>query len=484
MKMSAEEAGPILGLTWFDGTPAGAAPSRLASPFRPGPPDPWACEAAQVLQRRLRRDAALEAALWRPGGGKMFGVLVVADARGRMGFLSAFSGMLGGAWNVEGFVPPLFDPVARDAFWPAGEAELAAMEERHAELLRKAEALRAASRSSKVREVEARRKKLEHERAERSRALWREVTEGYVIPDARGEVRTLASLFAPRPPPGGAGDCAAPKLLAQAFRHHLKPLALAEFWWGTTPLDGRRESGAYYPACDNKCGTVLPYMLRGLSVEPWERPVVVVEDPRVVHEDRWLLVVDKPVGMPTLPGRHEPGRDSVLTRLVARFPELSAASFLHDLEPQASGLLLVARDPATRAALQRQSSRGEVMHRHVSWVDGRVEGDSGVIELSLRVTAQGGLEEQVDARAGRRTASAWRVLAREAHRTRVEWLPTTLPAPSLRIHSAHRLGLGFPLVGDARFGREDARLMLHADVLAFVHPHSGERLEFASAAPF
>jgi tRNA pseudouridine32 synthase / 23S rRNA pseudouridine746 synthase len=483
MKMTTEEE-PIRGLTWFDGTPEGAAPARLASPFRPGPPAPWARMAAEALQGRLRRDAALEAALWRPGGGKMFGVLVVADARGRMGFLSAFSGMLGGAWDVEGFAPPLFDPVAREAFWPAGEAELAELEARHAELLRKAEALRAASRLSKVREVEARRKKLEHDRAERSRALWREVTEGYVIPDARGETRTLASLFAPRPPPGGAGDCAAPKLLAQAFRHHLKPLVLAEFWWGATPLDGRRESGAYYPACDSKCGTVLPSMLKGLDVEPWERPVELIEDPRVVHEDRWLLVVDKPVGLSSLPGRHEPGRDSVLTRLLARFPDLTAAGFILELEPQSSGLLLIARDAATRASLQRRFSRGEAAHRHVCWVEGRVEGEAGVIDLPVRETPQGPLDAQVDARHGRRAASAWRVLAREPHKTRVEWRPTTIPASSLRIHSAHRLGLGCPIVGDARFGREDARLMLHADVLAFVHPHSGEHMEFASPAPF
>ncbi|RKH40228.1 RluA family pseudouridine synthase [Corallococcus sp. AB050B] len=447
-------------LTLLEGPPPGDLPTQLTNPFHPKPPGPWGLRAAEALQRRLRQDAAFHEALWRPGGGKMFGVLVVAAPDGRVGFLSAFSGMLGGAWTVEGFVPPLFDPVARDAFWPAGEAELAALGQQHAALSREAEAPRAERSLHALKEVE-------HVRAERSRALWRQVTLGYVIPNARGETQTLAALFAPKPPPGGAGDCAAPKLLAYAFREGLKPLELAEFWWGAPPQDGRRESGAYYPACDNKCGTVLPYMLQGLDVA---LPVPSDTGPRIVHEDPWLLVVDKPVGLPTLPGRHAPARDSVLVRLQSRFPELTSASFLHELEPGSSGLLVIARDAVTRASLQRQFSRREAEHRHVAWVDGHVEGDSGLIELPLRH--------------GKRTVSAWTVLRREPARTRVEFLPTTQPPHALRIPSAHRLGLGVPSTGDARSGREDARLMLHAEVLAFVHPRTGARLEFLSPAPF
>lgn len=176
----------------IEGLPAGDGelPVRLASPFQPGPPGPWGRRAAEALQRRLLQGAARWEALWRPGGGKMFGVLVVEAPGERLGFLSAFSGMLGGAWNVEGFVPPLFDSVARDAFWPAGEAELAALEARHAALLRDADALRAQGTPAVpvLREVEARRAEVEDLRAERSRALWRQVTQD-VIPNARGKHR-------------------------------------------------------------------------------------------------------------------------------------------------------------------------------------------------------------------------------------------------------------------------------------------------------
>ncbi|MBZ4333512.1 RluA family pseudouridine synthase [Corallococcus sp. AS-1-12] len=470
-------------MLWMD-TTGERPPERLASPFRGGPPGAWGRKAAEALQQALRRDAACSEALWRPGGGKMFGVLGVAGPGGRLGFLRAFSGMLNGAWNVEGFVPPLFDPVARDAFWPAGEAELAALEQQHAALCRDAEALRAQGRADSLRDVEARLADVEHVRAERSRSLWRQVTQGYVIPNARGETQTLASLFAPRPPPGGAGNCAAPKLLAYAFRNGLTPLELAEFWWGAPPVDGRRESGAYYPACDNKCGTVLPYMLKGLDVELPPPAAPAVAGPRVVHEDPWLLVVDKPEGLPTLPGRHAPTRDSVLVRLQPRFPDLSPASFLHELDPESSGLLVIARDAVTRASLQRQFSQGEAEHRHVAWVDGRVDGGSGLIDLPLRPAAHASLEDCVDARHGKRTRSAWKVLHRDAARTRVEFVPATQLPLALRIHAAHHLGLGLPIAGDARFGREDVRLMLHADALAFVHPRTGERLAFASLAPF
>ncbi|MBN8232307.1 RluA family pseudouridine synthase [Corallococcus macrosporus] len=484
MKTRTDEAELIRTLMFLEGARPEDLPTRLANPFQAPAPGPWGLRAAEALQQRLRQDATCREALWRTGGGKMFGVLVVAAPGGRVGFLSAFSGMLNGAWNVEGFVPPLFDPLDRDAFWPAGEAELATLEQRHAELTREAAALRAQGLVHPLRDAEARLTEVEHVRAERSRALWRQVTQGYVIPNARGETQTLAALFAPKPPPGGAGDCAAPKLLAYAFRQGLTPLVLAEFWWGAPPLDGRRESGAYYPACDNKCGTVLPFMLQGLSVDLPSPTMTVAQGPHVLHEDPWLLVVDKPVGLPTLPGRHAPTRDSLLVRLQARFPELTSASFLHELEPESSGLLIIARDAETRASLQRQFSRREAEHRHVAWLDGSVEGEAGTIELPLRGAAHASLEDCVDARHGKRTRSAWRVLQREGSRTRVEFVPTTQLPHALRIHAAHPLGLGLPILGDARLGREDARLMLHADAVAFVHPRSGERLEFTSPAPF
>jgi tRNA pseudouridine32 synthase/23S rRNA pseudouridine746 synthase len=277
----------------------------------------------------------------------MFGVLVVEAPDGRIGYLRGFSGMLEDRWWIDGFAPPLFNQAARDAFWPAGEAELRALDDRLAELIDGAEpvalrvrlaellasqeaaaagmrarhdtnrrlrhdarrqladgeggdegrraALQALAQESRAddmerkrlvrafrgerealesafRALDVRRSELEHLRAECSRRLWQQMAHAYVIPNARGGERPLAALFTPEPPPGGAGDCAAPKLLAQAFRYRLRPLALAEFWWGAPALTGERQAGEYYPACQSKCGVVLPYMLEGLSVEAAPHP--------------------------------------------------------------------------------------------------------------------------------------------------------------------------------------------------------------------
>ncbi len=539
---------------------------RLTDPFVEGPPHPLARRAAEELQRFLRHGGPASGldvgALDAPGQGKMFGVLVVAAPDGRIGYLRGFSGMLDGRWLVDGFAPPLFDPVTRDAFLPAGEAELRALGERHAELAEGAEpvALRASlaeltarqgaaitgmrerhdmnrglrhdarqrlasgevsdderrtalltfeqesradaaerrrlevahqqereTLASALRALDTQRAGIEHQRAERSRQLWRQIAESYVIPNARGESLPLGALFAPEPPPGGAGDCAAPKLLAQAYRHGLRPLALAEFWWGAPLLAGGRNAGAYYPACRGKCGAVLPYMLEGLSVglEPLLGAVPgPVEQPRILYEDTWLLVVDKPHGLLSSPGRHEPSRDSVLVRLRRRDPDASGLLVVHALEPETSGLLLLAKDPETHATLQRQFGRREADRRFVAWLEGQVAGDQGVIELPLRTDREDRRRQLVDPVHGKRAITEWRVTQRSGTRTRVSLWPRTWLTHQLRVHAAHPLGLGAPITGDRLYGGDDTRLLLHAEALSFVHPHTGARVELECRVPF
>lgn len=238
--------------TVFDPPPTAVdIPTRFPSPFA-ATPHPLATRAAAVLLNDLRHwSGDLD------GGGKMFGVLVVAAPDGRIGFLRAFSGMLGQRWLVDGFVPPVFDVVARDAFWPAADATLRALSERIASCGPAAAPLRA---------------ELKRERAERSREYSRRLHEGYVFADAEGVPRSLVDVFAPGWPPAGAGDCAAPKLVAQAHRDGFRPLALAELWWGVPPADGGRHAGCFYPPCERSCRPILTHALRGIPAEPW--PVV------------------------------------------------------------------------------------------------------------------------------------------------------------------------------------------------------------------
>ena len=455
-------------LTYFDPPPPPAdLPARMPSPFEPVP-HPLARRAAEELQERLRGGlpgVSLEG-LDVPGRGKMFGVLVVEDGAGRVGYLRGFSGMLDGRWSIEGFAPPLFDAAAKDAIWPAGEAELRAYAALHRELVdRGADEERAA---------------LERERAARSNQLLVQILDTYVIVDARGERASLRGLHAPGAVPGGAGDCAAPKLLGQAYRLGLRPLAFAEFWWGAPPLTAERHAGIYYPACERKCSVVLPYMLGGLDVE--DAPLVSEPELRVVHQDDALVVVDKPAGLLAVPGRHHPGRDSALVRLA-----MPGAQVVHELDAETSGLMLIARDPAGHAALARQLARGEATLRYVAWLDGFVagEGEHGLVDLPLRLDFDDRPRRMYDPLHGKRALTEWRVLELgEGGASRVALLPRTDRTHQLRVHAAHPLGLNAPIVGDALYGRAGERLLLHADALDLVHPRTGVRVHFELSARF
>jgi len=481
----------------------------------------------------------------------MFGVLVFADAGGRVGYLRGFSGMLGGGWHLEGFVPPLFDEEVLHRVWPAGEAELNALNERHdalasgsepvalrenlavivarheAELAamaarhatrrqqRKADRLQAggsealdqqsradkaerrrliaeheqerAALTGKLQDIEVERVALERFRADRSRQLWQDVHDAYVVTNARGERRGLRDLFAPQVPPGGAGDCAAPKLLQHAFRHGLRPLALAEFWWGAPPLTGGRHSGLYYPPCRGKCGPLLAFMLVGLPADPspdFGAETVAADEPRTVFEDRWIVVVEKPCGLLSVPGGSARLRDSVLTRLQARYPDATGPLLVHRLDLDTSGLLLAARTMDTYVALQRQFARREIDKRYVAWLEGSVAADRGHVDLALRVDLDDRPRQIYDPEHGLAAQTDWQVLARTGARTRVALFPRTGRTHQLRVHAAHPLGIGVPIVGDRLYGRSDERLMLHAEALSFVHPVTGARVALERPALF
>jgi tRNA pseudouridine32 synthase/23S rRNA pseudouridine746 synthase len=520
-------------ITYFDPPPtAHELPARMPSPFATEP-HPIAMRAARELAGTLPP----------PSEGKMFGVLVVRARDGRIGYLRAFSGMLDGSWHRAGFVGPVFDEAARDAFWPAGEAgldelaarqreldddpiharlaelrrrhagELDALRARHAERKAARHAARArgeaagpldhesrgdsaerrrvdaaqaaelAALAARATELVAASQLLETARTERSRELLVAIHATYQLANARGEHRPLRELFAPDSPPGGAGDCAAPKLYAHAYREDLQPIALAELWLGAPPSGGGRHAGACYPACRGKCGPILAHVLDGLDVDP--APVFGVRaidpaEPRVVFEDAWLVVVAKPEGLLSVPGRSGLLRDSAITRLAARH---GAAHVVHRLDLDVSGLMLVAKDEATHAILQRQFARREIDKRYLAIVDGEVRGDAGTIELPLRVDLEDRPRQIVDHVHGKAAVTDWRVLARGA-RTRVELVPRTGRTHQLRVHCAHPAGLGIPIVGDRLYGRPAARLLLHAERLAFAHPHAGTRIELELPAPF
>jgi tRNA pseudouridine32 synthase/23S rRNA pseudouridine746 synthase len=319
------------------------------------------------------------------------------------------------------------------------------------------------------------------------RALMKRLHDTYEVRNARGERRPLRALYAPGEPPSGAADCAAPKLLAHAFAHGLRPLALAEFWWGTPPPSGGRASGAFYAACRDKCAPLLPFMLEGLRVEAprvFSPPAVVAGDLSIVFEDAWIVVVDKPEGLLSVPAKDTSVTDSVLARLRVRHPHATGPLLVHRLDLDTSGLLVAALDSRTYTALQRQFAQREIHKRYVAWVEGLVQGEEGTIDFPMRVDLDDRPRQIHDPVHGKPAVTRWRVLERRGQRTRVALFPLTGRTHQLRVHAAHPLGLGAPIVGDRLYGHEDVRLQLHAESLSFQHPETGQLVSFERPAPF
>jgi tRNA pseudouridine32 synthase/23S rRNA pseudouridine746 synthase len=415
-----------------------------------------------------------------PLGGKMIGVLVMRHADGRVGYLRGFAGMLGGQHVVEGFVPPSFDVGRYERLWDDGGAQITALDieikaMRHAASPEQAE-------QDRLRETV-------HAQRELSRALHAELLDTYLIPNARGEQAKLCALFEPFPPPGGSGDCAAPKLLTRAFALGGRPLALAEFWWGGSPPGGGRQHGVFYPACRGRCAKILPFMLDGLDCEP--APDVGIESvsddaPWVVHEDQSILVVEKPCGLLSVPGRGPRRKDSVEYRLQQRagFEDDTWPRLVHRLDVATSGLLIAAKHKPAYVALQRQFSTRAIDKRYEALVCGSVAGEAGVIELALARDLDDRPRQIHDPVRGKPALTRWRVLERGVETTRVALYPKTGRTHQLRLHASHPDGLGAPIVGDLLYGFGGSRLMLHAASVGFVHPGTGEPLEFSSTCPF
>ena len=144
-------------------------------------------------------------------------------------------------------------------------------------------------------------KALKTRRSEMSDDLQKWIFRQYIVHNARGESRSIYDIFADSvlTPPGGTGECAAPKLLEYAFRNGLTPLAMGEFWYGRNSVTAVRTHGHFYPSCTSKCGPLLTYMLQGLSLMKLDS---IHGRPAILHEDEDIIAAYKPSGMPSVPG--------------------------------------------------------------------------------------------------------------------------------------------------------------------------------------
>ena len=319
-----------------------------------------------------------------------------------------------------------------------------------------------------------------------SEALQERIFRLFVVRNARGEERDLVEVFKPLGtlPPAGAGECCAPRLLNYAFNNGLRPVCMAEFWWGASPVGEVRHHGHFYPACRSKCKPILDFMLQGLDVEdnPLEEPTPDKTPLEVLYDDRWLAVLNKPPGMLTVPGKAL--EDSLLTRFQASHPEAVGPIVVHRLDQETSGLVVFAKDKATHKALQQQFENHTIKKQYIALLDGSVSNDEGIIDLPLLPDIGDRPRQRVDSENGKPAMTRYHVLERFEGLTRIALEPFTGRTHQLRVHCSHLLGLNCPIVGDRLYGTASTRLMLHAQSITFVHPATDREMTIKAPPVF
>ena len=391
-------------------------------------------------------------------------------------------------------------------------------------------------------QAEERMRSLKQERKRLSRQLQSQMFATYQLSNFAGHSASLQALM-PEGLPTGTGECCAPKLLHYAATHHLKPLAMAEFWWGDTSSDGDKVSGQFYDACVERCQPLMGFLLSGLShrlpvpqeiaqeeiaqvaqekitqvtqetsqeisetvtqetsqiiFQETSQEISEIQNNRsakgfpispkeaipLVYEDDVLLAINKPAGLLSVPGRTGDRQDSVLSRLRAQFPDQSFFP-VHRLDQATSGVLLFARDRPTYRLLSQQFQDRLVKKVYEAVLAGVLEQEHGTIDLPLWGDPGDRPKQSVNFEHGKPSLTHFQVIKRTAALTLVEFSPQTGRTHQLRVHAAAPEGLGIPILGDRLYGcMEGNRLYLHARELWIIHPQSGDRLFLEAPTPF
>lgn len=372
-------------------------------------------------------------ALKQPGHGRMLGILVCTDGT----VYKAFSGLLEGQYEHEGFVPPVF---------PVKEMEdLLAL---HDGII-----------------------KTSNDPREASRTCWNKVQKLYSFHCHNGLTRTLDAIFPNAP--SGTGDCCAPKLLNHAYSLGKKPLSLAEFFYGS----GSSNHMQFHSPCDFRCRPILKHIL-GLDI---------------VHYDGDIVVVDKPSGMLSIEGKGPDKRDCIASRVRSLYEGCIQQPCVHRLDQATSGLLVLGLTKTAHDRLSLSFERKEVNKTYEALVHGIVEEPNGVVDLPIRLDVSNRPHQIVDLENGRCAVTKWRRLSIENRYgtkcTRLELEPLTGRTHQLRMHCTY--GLGHPILGDTLYGNlgldtrcNVPRMMLQAKKLSFNHPVSGEPVTFELESDF
>lgn len=324
------------------------------------------------------------------------------------------------------------------------------------------------------------------ERSKRSAALQERIFSHFIMLNASGESRDLCEIFADTPqhtPPAGAGECAAPKLLQYAYTNSYHPLAMAEFWVGNSPKEEIRRHGCFYPSCKAKCEPILGWMLQGLDVEPNPLEKQIDEAPlNVIFEDEWLIVVNKPAGMLSIPGKLS--SDSLQERVQRLRPGEEPPMIVHRLDMATSGLLIFAKTKEVHKRMQALFKTHDIKKQYTAILDGEIQINSGEIRLPLILNPKERPLQMVSFAHGKPAITRFEVVSCSEEKTRVHFYPITGRTHQLRIHAAHPEGLNTPILGDTLYGTPADRLYLHAETLDFTHPITGKHIHLATPCPF
>ena len=545
--------------------PVVSSPEKFTYPFY-YTPHPFAVTAVEELQ------AYIETHDWNhnfgldPNAkgleiGKMFGVLVVENTQGELGYLAAFSGKLANSNHHKYFVPPVFDMLTAGSFFLEGELKINAINSRISEIesnekfiklnqdfiqlrqdlkreeadlreeMRLAKANRKQQRldnegqlneteftelmntladesiayktklaqfkrnqSHQITALEAQLKtfteeleRLQQKRKTDSASLQHKLFTSYTFLNKEGEEEGLLNIFkdtAFRKPPAGAGECAAPKLLHYAFKNDLKPIALAEFWWGAPPGTEIRKHKQYYPACLGKCKPILSHMLKGMDIDvnPLLANPGIDKVIQTVYEDDAILVINKPHDLLSVPGKEI--YDSVYSRIKEQYPDAEGPLLIHRLDMSTSGLLIIAKDLKSHNFLQKQFIKRKVKKTYTALLEGYLKETEGTIDLPLQSDLLDRPRQKVDFETGKSSRTEWKVIERRKGMTRIELTPITGRTHQLRVHCAHNKGLNLPIKGDDLYGKLADRLYLHATTLGIIHPVTREEMLFEAQPDF
>jgi len=350
--------------------------------------------------------------------------------------------------------------------------------------------------------TDERMRELKQQRKALSQQLQAQMHAAYSLTNFSGQSLSLQQLIPGSSLPTGTGDCCAPKLLHYAATQSLKPLAMAEFWWGASSANQDKVQGKFYGACAERCQPLMGFLLSGLKPNPpapfpmREGGVLSPSPSRggvwqevtlpIVYEDEWLIAVNKPAGLLSVPGRYCDRQDSVLSRLRNLLPDGMALAAVHRLDQETSGILLLARDRQTHRQLSWQFQQRQVHKVYEAVLSGSVTADQGVIDLPLWGDPENRPHQQVDWQRGKPSLTHFRVIGREADYTRVEFMPLTGRTHQLRVHAADSRGLGVVILGDRFYGCRAvaSRLHLHARELRFEHPQLGQTLHLQAKTLF